>query len=67
MLILDCVIVALLLLATTMIFSSARDIKRLLSEARYERMDLHRRIEAMTRRLDKIERGDRSDQAERAA
>lgn len=67
MLTLDFVTIALLLLALSIIFSNSRDIKRMLSEASYERMDLHRRLEAIVRRLERLERKEKAEEENEAA
>lgn len=39
------------------VIRSTHEVKQLLSDARYERMDINRRLEKVSRRLDRLEGG----------
>lgn len=45
------------LLTIILVFRATRQIKLLLADARYERLDIHRRLEKLGRRLDAIDGG----------
>jgi len=40
------------------VIRSTHEVKQLLSDARYERMDINRRLEKVSRRLERIEGGE---------
>ena len=57
---LDIVTTLIGLVTMFVVIKSSYEVKKLLSDARYERLEINRRLEKMTRRLDRLE-GDAPD------